>query len=47
MFSSDFPHVEGGRNPFGRFERSLNGISDDVRDQFYRANFEDMMGEVF
>jgi predicted TIM-barrel fold metal-dependent hydrolase len=44
MFSSDFPHVEGGRNPLGRFERSLAGVSDEARERFYRLNFEDLMG---
>jgi predicted TIM-barrel fold metal-dependent hydrolase len=44
MFSSDFPHVEGGRNPLGRFERSLEGIDDGARERFYRTNFEDLMG---
>lgn len=44
MFSSDFPHVEGGRNPLGRFERSLAGVSDAARERFYRTNFEDLMG---
>jgi hypothetical protein len=24
LFSSDFPHVEGGRNPIARFERSMD-----------------------
>ena len=47
MFSSDFPHVEGGRNPFARFERSLQGASPHTRTQFYRTNFEDMMGSAF
>ncbi len=27
MFSSDFPHVEGGRNPIGRFERSMDAAA--------------------
>lgn len=44
LFSSDFPHVEGGRNPLGRFGASLEGASDDLLDRFYRANFEDLMG---
>jgi predicted TIM-barrel fold metal-dependent hydrolase len=44
MFSSDYPHVEGGRNPLGRFERSLAGISDDARRRFYCDNFVDLMG---
>ena len=47
MFSSDFPHVEGGRNPFARFERSLEGVGVGARTRFYRTNFEDMMGAAF
>lgn len=44
MFSSDYPHVEGGRHPLKRFERSLEGTDDYARECFYRANFEDLMG---
>ena len=44
MFSSDFPHVEGGRNPLRRFDNEVSGFSADVQDRFYRANFEDLMG---
>lgn len=44
LFSTDFPHVEGGRRPVERFEASLGHASDEVRDRFYRANFEDLMG---
>ena len=46
MFSSDFPHVEGGRKPLERFEASLGDASDDVREKFYRTNFEDLMGSA-
>jgi predicted TIM-barrel fold metal-dependent hydrolase len=44
LFSSDYPHVEGGRNPLKRFENTLAGCSDVEKDGFYRANFEDLMG---
>lgn len=44
LFSSDWPHVEGGRNPLGRFERSLAGISPTARRRFYTDNFADLMG---
>ncbi|MFT7602429.1 MAG: putative TIM-barrel fold metal-dependent hydrolase [Acidimicrobiales bacterium] len=44
MFSSDFPHVEGGRNPLRRFDNEIGHLSADVQDRFYRANFEDLMG---
>ena len=38
LFSSDYPHLEGGRNPLGRFTTSLEGFGDDVRDKFFSAN---------
>src|SRR5258707_694943 len=44
MFSSDFPHVEGGRNPLKRFNDSLDGVSDGVKRRFYRDNFIDLLG---
>lgn len=47
MFSSDYPHVEGGRNPYGRFDRSTATLSDGDRDRFFRGNFEDLMGLGF
>jgi len=45
LFSSDFPHVEGGRNPLKRFDDSLAGASDTARARFYADNFIDLMGE--
>jgi uncharacterized protein len=39
LFSSDYPHVEGGRDPIGRFESSLGDRGDEVRDCFYAENF--------
>ena len=47
MFSSDYPHLEGGRNPLGRFDRSTASVSASARDRFFRRNFEDLMGAVF
>ena len=46
MFSSDFPHVEGGRNPLRRFDNEVQGFSDAVKDKFFRQNFEDLMGSA-
>jgi predicted TIM-barrel fold metal-dependent hydrolase len=45
LFSSDYPHVEGGRNPLRRFEASLEGVSERARQRFYCDNFVDLMGE--
>lgn len=41
LFSSDYPHPEGGRNPIGRFEASFNaaGTSETERERFYARNF--------
>jgi len=43
MFSSDYPHVEGGRNPLKRFEESIAARSDAEKDAFYAGNFADLM----
>ena len=39
LFSSDYPHVEGGKDPIGRFETSLGQRAPEVRDRFYKDNF--------
>ncbi len=44
LFSSDYPHVEGGRKPYERFEASLGEASDEIRQRFYCDNFVDLMG---
>jgi uncharacterized protein len=44
LFSSDYPHVEGGRNPLKRFNESLEGVSATARRKFFRDNFIRMMG---
>ncbi|MFT5208559.1 MAG: putative TIM-barrel fold metal-dependent hydrolase [Flavobacterium sp.] len=44
LFSSDFPHVEGGRNPLKRFNDSLEGLPMNVQQKFFRDNFIDLMG---
>ena len=44
MFNTDYPHVEGGRRPYERFEASLGDATDEVRERFYADNFLDLMG---
>jgi predicted TIM-barrel fold metal-dependent hydrolase len=44
LFSSDYPHVEGGRNPIKRFEESMQGLSEPQKQRFYFDNFVDLMG---
>jgi hypothetical protein len=38
MFSSDYPHAEGGRDPVARFDRSLRDHSPEVIEGFYVGN---------
>lgn len=45
LFSSDFPHIEGGRNPLKRFNESLADSTEGQRRRFYRDNFIDLMGK--
>ena len=40
MFSTDYPHAEGGRDPIGRFTRSLEGIDDRDSNLFFYQNFQ-------
>ena len=44
LFSSDFPHVEGGRNPLKRFNDSLANTPARAVERFYCDNFIDLMG---
>jgi predicted TIM-barrel fold metal-dependent hydrolase len=46
LFSSDYPHVEGGRKPLERFEASLGDATEEVRRQFYCDNFRFLMGRA-
>ena len=45
LFSSDYPHVEGGRNPLKRFGEALVNTSEANQQRFYRDNFIDLMGQ--
>ena len=42
MFSSDYPHAEGGRDPIGRFERSTESLTISHQSQFFADNFLDL-----
>jgi predicted TIM-barrel fold metal-dependent hydrolase len=44
LFSSDYPHPEGGRDPLGRFEASLAATAESAKDRFYADNYAEMMG---
>lgn len=45
LFSSDYPHPEGGRKPIERFEASMQGISEGAKERFYWRNTADLFAE--
>ncbi len=40
LFSSDYPHAEGGRNPIARFEKCIGHLDEDIQTKFWSGNFE-------
>jgi predicted TIM-barrel fold metal-dependent hydrolase len=44
MFSSDYPHPEGGKDPLAKFEEALASVSDDDQHRFYYSNMAELMG---
>jgi predicted TIM-barrel fold metal-dependent hydrolase len=45
LFSSDYPHAEGGRNPLGRFEQSLATTCAADQARFFWSNAAEWLGE--
>jgi predicted TIM-barrel fold metal-dependent hydrolase len=43
LFSSDYPHPEGTKDPIGRFEAQLDGVDEAARARFYATNFADLL----
>lgn len=44
MFSTDFPHPEGTRDPIGRFAAQLDRFDDATQDRFYAGNMQTLLG---
>ncbi|MEZ5229389.1 MAG: amidohydrolase family protein [Acidimicrobiales bacterium] len=44
LFSSDYPHAEGGRDPIGRFARSLAAADPITVDRFFADNASEWLG---
>lgn len=44
MFSTDYPHPEGGRDPLAKFEDAMPEVSDDDKHRFYYQNMADLLG---
>lgn len=43
MFSTDFPHPEGGRDPLQKFEDALAGSSETDRSKFFYDNMHELL----
>ena len=43
MFSSDYPHPEGGKDPLAKFEDELEFARGDVRARFYHGNMSELL----
>jgi predicted TIM-barrel fold metal-dependent hydrolase len=44
MFSSDYPHPEGTKDPLGRFEATLDHATEEAREKFYWRNMAALVG---
>jgi uncharacterized protein len=43
MFSTDYPHPEGGRDPLAKFEAALTGVSEADKERFYAGNMAELL----
>ena len=44
MFSTDYPHPEGGKRPFEIFGDALDAFGDDARERFFWRNGAELLG---
>jgi uncharacterized protein len=44
MFSTDYPHPEGGRDPLAKFEEELSHVGVADRSRFYHDNMAELLG---
>lgn len=47
LFSTDYPHPEGGKDPLAKFEEFLTGRSAAERDAFFYGNMARLLGRRF
>jgi len=43
MFSTDYPHPEGGKDPLAKFEETLTDVGEDAKDRFYYSNMAELL----
>lgn len=47
LFSTDYPHPEGGKDPIAKFEAELGDATAEERDNFYFGNMARLLGRRF
>ena len=43
MFSTDYPHPEGGRDPLTKFEETLTDVSEADQARFFAGNMAELL----
>ncbi|MBV8162297.1 MAG: amidohydrolase family protein [Acidimicrobiia bacterium] len=43
MFSTDYPHPEGGRDPLAKFEETLGEVSEADKERFFAGNMAELL----
>ena len=44
MFSTDYPHPEGGKDPLAKFEATMTDVAEPAKQRFYYDNMADLLG---
>ena len=44
MFSTDYPHPEGGRDPLAKFEDAMPTVDEESKHRFYYENMAELLG---
>lgn len=44
MFSTDYPHPEGGRDPLAKFEQTMTAVAGDAREHLFSGNVAELLG---
>ena len=44
MFSTDYPHPEGGKRPFEAFGEAVSGFDEPTRERFFWRNGAELLG---
>jgi predicted TIM-barrel fold metal-dependent hydrolase len=43
MFSTDYPHPEGSKDPLAKFEETLTDVGEETKDRFFYSNMAELL----